>query len=220
MPITIELWFNFGVEATRFNYYDILEVSPHCAQHEVTSAYEKAKTTYSGDNPAIYTIFSEEEARDLLKLVEEAYSVLGNKTLRTLYDEKLGQIGIRREDLSFEVLKAQSKVQQPALPKKPSGKIEYKIDENFEKEIKARTNWNGEELRKVREYKNIPLERMSETTKISAYYINSVEKMDAKSLPAPVFVRGYVAQISKFLNLDEKRVCDSYMKYFKEALEK
>ena len=220
MPITIELWFNFHVETTRFNYYDILEVSPHCAQHEVTSAYEKAKNTYSGNNPAIYTIFSEDEARDLLKLVEEAYSVLGNKTLRALYDEKLGQTGIRREDLTFENLKAQSKVQQPELPKKPQGKIEYKTDEKFEQEIKARTDWNGEELKKVREYKNIPLERMSETTKISAYYINAVEKMDAKSLPAPVFVRGYVGQISKFLGLDEKRVCDSYMKHFKIALEK
>jgi curved DNA-binding protein CbpA len=186
----------------------------------VTSAYEKAKTTYSGDNPAIYTIFSEGEARDLLKLVEEAYSVLGNKTLRALYDEKLGQSGIRREDLTFENLKAQSKIQQPNLPKKPLGKIEYKVDEKFEQELKAKTNWSGEDLKKVREYKNIPLERLSETTKISAYYINSVEKMDAKSLPAPVFVRGYVAQISKVLNLNEKTVCDSYMKNFKEALEK
>ncbi len=207
------------METTRFNYYDILEVSPHCAQHEVTSAYEKAKTTYSGDNPAIYTIFSEEEARDLLKLVEEAYAVLGNKTLRSLYDEKLGQIGVRREDLSFENLKAQSKIQVPEVAKK-FAKIEYKVDEKYEQELKTQSEWTGEDLRKVREYKNIPLERMSETTKISAYYINAVEKMDGKNLPAPVFVRGYVAQISKFLGLEEKRVCDSYMKNFKEALEK
>lgn len=68
----------------------------------------------------------------------------------------------------------------------------------------------------MREYKQIPLERMSEITKISAYYINSVEKMEAKSLPATVFVRGYVSQICKVLTLDEKRVCDSYMKLFKE----
>jgi curved DNA-binding protein CbpA len=220
MPIFIELWSNCDVETTGYNYYDILEVSPHCAQHEVTSAYEKAKTTYSGDNPAIYTIFSEGEARDLLKLVEEAYAVLGNKTLRSLYDEKLGQNGIRREDLSFEKLKAQSKVQPPEMPKKQYGKIEYKIDAKFEGDLKAQNNWTGEDLKKVREYKNVPLERMSETTKISAYYINAVEKMDCKSLPAPVFVRGYVAQISKFLALDEKRVCDSYMKNFKETLEK
>lgn len=208
------------METSRYNYYEILEVSPHCAQHEVTSAYEKAKLTYSGENPAIYTIFSEEEARDLMRLVDEAYAVLGNKTLRALYDEKIGQSGVRREDLSFENLKAQSKLQMPEAPKKAAGKIEYKVDEAFEAEIKAQTNWTGDYLRRVREYKKIPLERMSEITKISAYYINSLEKMDPKNLPAPVFVRGYISQISKVLILDEKRVCDSYMKNFKEALEK
>lgn len=208
------------METSRYNYYDILEVSPHCQQHEVTFAYEKAKSTYSGENPAIYTIFSEVEARDLLKLVEEAYAVLGNKTLRALYDEKLGQSGVRGEDLSFEALKAQSKTLMPEAPKKPIGKIEFKVDANFEKEISEQTNWTGDFIKKIREYKNIPLERMSDTTKISAYYINSVEKMDRKNLPAPVFVRGYVAQISKVLGLDERKVCDSYMKNFKEALEK
>ncbi len=208
------------METNRFNYYDILEVSPHCAQHEVTSAYEKAKLTYSGENPAIYTIFSEQEARELMKLVEEAYSVLGNKTLRALYDEKIGQGVFRRDDLSFETLKAQSKTLLPEQPKKSPSKNEYKIDESFENEIKAQSDWTGSFIRKVREYKNIPLERMSETTKISAFYINSIEKVEPKGLPASVFVRGYVSQIAKVLGLDEKKVCDSYMKHYKEALEK
>ena len=86
----------------RYNYYDVLEISPFCAQHEITAAYEKAKSTYSGDNQAIYTMFSEEEARDLLRLVEEAYAVLGNKTLRALYDEKLGHSPAKKVDVSYE----------------------------------------------------------------------------------------------------------------------
>lgn len=209
------------MDTERFNYYDILEVNPHCAQHEVTSAYEKARVTYSNDNPAIYTIFSDEEARDLLKLVEEAYSVLGNKTLRSLYDEKLGQIGSRKEDLSFENLKAQSRTQFPERIKKPvSTKSEYQVDPDFEAKMKANTDWTGAWIKKVREYKQIPLERMSEITKISSYYISSIEKVDPKNLPAAVFVRGYVSQISKILGLNEKNVCDSYMSHFKSALEK
>lgn len=209
------------METERFNYYDILEVSPHCQQHEVTSAYERAKATYSGENPAIYTIFSDEEARDLLKLVEEAYSVLGNKTLRSLYDEKIGQLNIKREDVSFENLKAQSRTlfQEPPKRAQPL-KSEYSVNSEFEAEYSALTDWTGEWIKKVREYKKIPLERMSETTKISAYYINSIEKTEPKGLPAPVFVRGYVSQISKVLGIDEKKVCDTYMKHFKDALEK
>jgi curved DNA-binding protein CbpA len=208
-------------QSSNYNYYDILEVSPHCAQHEVTVAYEKAKLTYSGDNPAIYTIFSDEEARDLLKLVEEAYSVLGNKTLRSLYDEKLGQLTFSKESVSFAALTAQSKATYPEMPAKTANtRIEYQIDATFENEIKAQEEWNGGFLTKVREYKKIPVPRMSEITKISAYYINAIEREDSKNLPASVFIRGYVGQIAKVLGLDEKKVCDSYMKAFKESLEK
>lgn len=208
------------MEADRYNYYDILEIGPHSPQHEVTSAYERAKSTYSGENPAIYTIFSDDEARNLLRLVEEAYSVLGNKTLRALYDEKIGQSGVRREDLSFESLKTESRTQFPSMKKTVSEKIEYTIDPVLEKKFAEEENCDGNFLKQVREYKKIQLERLSEITKISAYYINSVEKMDPKNLPAAVFVRGYVAQICKVLGLDEKRVCDSYMKTFKEKFGK
>lgn len=206
---------------TKFNYYDILEISPHCAQHEITTAYEKAKFTYSGENPAIYTMFNIDEARELLKMVEEAYSVLGNKTLRSIYDEKIGQ-NRPHADLTFEALQAESKAVFNEAPKKPATTLpqKYKIDPKFEEEIKTKSDWSGADLTKVREYKGLTLDRLSEITKISSYYINSIEKVDPKNLPAPVFVRGYVSQISKTLGLDEKKVCDSYMKLFKEALER
>jgi DnaJ-class molecular chaperone len=205
---------------TRYNYYDILEIPPHCAQHEITTAYERARNTYSGDNAAIYTMFTSDEARDLLHLIEEAYSVLGNKTLRALYDEKIGQ---KRPsaDLTFEALQVESKVLLNESPKRVSNiRQSYSANPEFEAEIKACRDWSGEMLKKVREYKNFTVEKLSETTKVSGYYINAVEAIDPKNLPAPVYVRGYVSQISKTLGLDEKIVCDSYMKKFKEALDK
>jgi curved DNA-binding protein CbpA len=205
---------------TRYNYYDILEVPVHCPQHEITTAYERARTTYSGDNAAIYTMFSNDEARDLLQLVEEAYSVLGNKTLRALYDEKIGQKRAHSE-LSFAALHSESKIQPSESVRKPApAKMAYKVNEAMEAEIKACKDWTGEMIQKVREYKGYSVEKLSETTKVSSYYIVAVENLDPKNLPAAVYVRGYVSQISKTLGLDEKTVCDSYMKKFKDALEK
>ena len=207
------------MEVTRYNYYDILEINPHCAQHEITKAYEKARLTYSGANPAIYTIFSEEESREFLKMIEEAFSVLGNKTLRSLYDEKMGNsTANQKEDVSYESLKMQSQVIVPDLKKPTPLRPEYSIDEKTESEIGAQQEWDGAWLKKVREYKKLPLEKMSDVTKISAYYINALEKMDSKSLPAPVYVRGYVSQFAKTLGLNEKVVCESYMKKYKEVL--
>lgn len=205
------------METSRYNYYDVLEVSPHCQQHEITTAYERAKATYAGENPAIYTIFSEHEARELLKLVEEAYQVLGNKTLRSLYDEKVSQVQVKPEDLTYENLKSASKAVVPDLNKKTPSKPEFQPDPEMENLIKKSQDWTGALLKQVREYKKYSLERLSEITKISAYYIHSIEKNDPKNLPASVFVRGYVGQIAKVLGLDEKKVCESYMRSFKSS---
>ncbi len=75
------------------NYYEILEVAYDAPQHEVHKAYTRAKATYASDNPALYSMFTVDEARDLLKLIEEAYSVLGNHGLRRNYDELLRKGG-------------------------------------------------------------------------------------------------------------------------------
>jgi len=69
------------------NYYEVLEVSETAQTHEIHKAYTRAKATYSSENPALYSMFSPEEARELLRLIEEAYSVLGNPSLRKSYDD-------------------------------------------------------------------------------------------------------------------------------------
>ncbi len=201
----------------RYNYYEILELGSNAAQHEVTTAYERARATYSGDNPAIYTIFSENEARELLTLIEEAYAVLGNKTLRSIYDQRLLSGKGQMNDLTYDSILNASKALFPE-PKQGEGKPQYKINEDFEGQIKETKEWNGELLKKVREYKNISIDKMSEKTKINPWYLNALESMDTGNLPALVFVRGYVIQICRELELDEKTVADSYMKIYKNKL--
>lgn len=77
------------------NYYEVLEVPHDAPQHEIHKAYQRAKATYAQDNPALYSMFTREEARDLMKLVDEAYGVLGNHALRRNYDETLLKAGLR-----------------------------------------------------------------------------------------------------------------------------
>ncbi len=209
------------ITTNRYNYYEILEVGTNAAQHEVTTAYERAKMTYSGDNPAIYTIFSENEARELLTLIEEAFSVIGNKTLRGVYDQRLlGAKGPTKDiakDLTYEAILNASKAQFPEA-KSLTAKPTFKPNEVFEHEIKETKDWDGELLKKVREYKNITLERMCERTKINIWYVKAIENMDSENLPAVVFVRGYIIQLCRELDLNEKIVTDSYMAKYKAKL--
>lgn len=199
---------------TKFNYYEVLELNTNSAQHEITTAYERAKSTYSGENPAIYTIFSDTEARELLTMIEEAYSILGNKTLRNIYDQRLlGHNKSNPEDLTYEsILSASRLIFNETKP--DNKKITYTKDDAMEKEISEQKEWRGEFLKKVREYKNYTVERLSEIIKVNSFYIKAIEVEDPNNLPAPVFVRGYVVQIAKELGLDSKMVADAYMKHF------
>lgn len=200
--------------SSRYNYYEILEVPSNAPQHEVTAAYERARLTYSGDNPAIYTIFSEHEARELLHLIEEAYQVLGNKILRNIYDQRLMSGQSPQSDLSYQSILEASKLNYPE-PKAEKIQVVFKRDEQFEKEISLQKNWDGALLKKVREYKNLTVKQISETTKINSFYVTAIEEMEPGNLPAQVFVRGYVVQMAKSLGLDDKTVADSYMKNFR-----
>lgn len=85
----------FSSSKDGINYYEVLEVPHDAPQHEIHKAYQRAKATYGQDNPALYSMFSREEARDLMKLVDEAYAVLGNHSLRRNYDDTLLKAGLR-----------------------------------------------------------------------------------------------------------------------------
>lgn len=152
----------------------------------------------------------------MLSLVEEAFSILGNKSRRLLYDEQLSINNGKLPDPEARSAKAKAlDIPKKLIFQKP----EYKVDSAFEIEIQNCDEWPGSMIKKVREYKGWTVETIAELTKISGYYVKAIENMEQKALPAPVFVRGYVSQLCKVLGLDEKTVCDSYMKLFKSKID-
>jgi hypothetical protein len=226
-------------------------------------------------------MFSREEARELLSMIEEAYQTLGNQSARAAYDDSLsatagdgpapafagassaeptampsldqafapvpeaamamaGKAGLAKNPpeagaLNHEALPDFSlsdgdasqvefvvRKREAAKAALPSGQgrtslSTYKIDEAVEAEIAARDEWDGAFLGKVRAYKNVSLDKLSDATRVSRAYLAAVEASDFRALPAPVFVRGFVAQTARILGLDEARVATSYMKLLKAA---
>lgn len=207
-------------------HYELLEVSPDAAQDEIHRAYQRAKETYSPDSPALYTMFTRDEALELSKMIEEAYQVLSNKARRRDYDlqlvgsSKLSPNDLSQDSQSLQGANTASSV-QPIIPSKtPSGHKKtkfgsYEVKTEMEQAIENTMEWDGSFLRKVRVYKNISLEQLSAETKISRTYIQAVENNDFKKLPAKVFVRGFVVQLSKALGLDDHKVAKSYMNMVK-----
>lgn len=204
----------------KHNYYEILEVSQNATQHDITVAYEKAKRTYSSQNPSLSTIFSAEEAQLLRNMIDEAFHVLGNQTYRNIYEKRRQSKHFSESDLTIEAIKSASRELFPEFQKRnDEKKSDYAVDEAFEKELAQKKDWTGEDLKKVREYKKISIETMHEKTKINPWYLTAIEKMDVVNLPAAVFVRGYVIQMARLMNLKDLVVADSYMKTFRKKIE-
>ncbi len=92
-------------------------------------------------------------------------------------------------------------------------------DYEFENLISSKKEWNGEDLKQVREYRRLSYDELTDITKINPWYIAALEQMDPANLPVEVFVRGYVLQVAKALGLKEKPVADSYMRLFRKKIE-
>lgn len=233
-------------------YYEILEVAPDASQHDIHTAYHRARSTYSPDSPALYSMFTREEARDLMNLIEEAFSILSNQSKRKDYDRQLirqltphktlqhgpanpspdlPDFQIPESELALPPQLTKSRplpppqIANPKSSRPPAEKIPegfgktrfsvYQKDPNFENELQQTRVFDGAFLKKVRIYKKVNLDQLSQETRISRAYLSSLELNDYKALPAPVFTRGFVIQVARILGLNEKLVADSYMTLYR-----
>lgn len=68
----------------------------------------------------------------------------------------------------------------------------------------------GEELRREREIRGISLKEIADATKISKRFLEAIERNDHKTLPAPVFTRGFVREYAKYLGLNADEIVNRY----------
>jgi curved DNA-binding protein CbpA len=244
------------------NYYEVLEIPASARSEEIYHSYQRAKSAYSSDSLALYSLMSQEECRNVLELVEEAYSILSDPMKRKRYDEARGlnrDFSINNYNiLSDRVPFVRAELSTPAnhvasIPKEEftlnsqatgsdntmegnlrnnsSGgsttnvnklvtqkrfALDYVINADFEKEVEETVEFSGDYLRKIREYKNLDLDRLSDMTKVSRTYLQGIESEDFGKLPAAVYVRGFVFQYAKCLKLKPDVVANSYLARMKK----
>jgi DnaJ-class molecular chaperone len=226
------------MDAEKKNYYDVLEISTNASPQEIESAYLRARNAYSGDSVALYSLMTKDECDSVLTQIEEAYSVIGFPEKRREYDRLRGfnQSGfnlnysmpspaqgvasfesrpkdtVQYEDFGSNLIEA--KVSKLTAQKKFG--LEYEENTEFEREIQNTTDFTGAFLKKIREYKNVSVERMAEMTRISKTHLTALENEELSKLPADVYVRGYVFQYAKVLKLNPDVVAPSYLLHFKK----
>jgi cytoskeletal protein RodZ len=68
----------------------------------------------------------------------------------------------------------------------------------------------GEELRREREIRGISLKEIADATKISKRFLEAIERNDHRTLPAPVFTRGFVREYARYLGLSIEEMVNRY----------
>ncbi|MBW1809249.1 MAG: helix-turn-helix domain-containing protein [Deltaproteobacteria bacterium] len=77
--------------------------------------------------------------------------------------------------------------------------------------INEETEYSGDLLRQVREARGFTIEKIADITKIAIYYVRNLESEKYSDLPARVYVRGYIKQIAKLLEIDIEATAKSYV---------
>jgi cytoskeletal protein RodZ len=74
----------------------------------------------------------------------------------------------------------------------------------------------GEKLRLEREARGIALRDISDQTRISMRYLESIEADDYRRLPGGIFNRSFIRAYAKFVGFDEKEAMEEYARTLRE----
>jgi len=182
------------------NYYEIFEIPTTATREQIEQAYALAKKTYGEQSLATYSLFDSEERKEIIRKIHLAYETLSDEKRRRAYDQELlGQV------VPQTVLPPPSEPSLAAAPIRES-EPQKSISQTFEPvDIESMT---GIELRQIRERRGIPLQEIASKTRINITYLEFLEKNQFRSLPPPVYLRSYVVQYARLLDLDAVRVAD------------
>jgi flagellar biosynthesis protein FlhG len=185
--------------APRGTHHDLLEVDRGATDEEIRRAYKRAKEVYDPAGIACYGSFDAAEIERLRVRLQEAHDVLLDPARRKPYE-----LSVFSEPAAPEQVAVDEDAAAP-LPPAP--------------EITPDTELTGAVLRAVRESMGLDLRDISARTKIGVPYLRAIEADDFASLPALVYVRGFVSEVAKVLRLDREQASRTYVRRYRRFLE-
>ncbi len=191
------------------DHYEILEVSREAHAEEIERSYRLALSTYAEESLAGYSVFEGGESDALRERVEAAYRVLSDPRLRASYDDGLASRG--REPDDGDVVAAAARHATEVVRD-----VERDEEGDLDEIDEYAGDFDGSRLRRTRLSRGFELEEIAGVTKVSPSYLRFIEEERFADLPAPVYVRGFVAAYASCVGLDARRVAASYMKRYRE----
>lgn len=199
------------------NYYDLLEVDYRASAAEIKRSYQFALKSFSAQSMASYSLFSQQEREKILNRVDEAYKILIDIQKRRKYDEelilekKLPKDLIEKHKAAAKETEREIRADVDILEPAPLSEEKQNLLDSLIISIESETGYNGASLKKIREIKGISLDEVALRTKVSKNYLKYIEEDQYDFLPPEVYVKGFVTQISKILDLKPQKVVASFV---------
>lgn len=184
--------------------YTVLGANRSSSDDEIRRAYRKHKEIYGADSIATATMLDDGELVAARARLDEAYDTLLDPIRRRAYD------------LSVFAEEEEREQRARALPRPALAAEQLLLQSELEREIGPDTEFDGALLRRVRESQGVELGEISSRTKISRVHLAALEEEDFERLPAAVYVRGFVAELAKYLRLDPQQVQRTYLRRLRE----
>lgn len=178
--------------------HDLLEVDRGATDEEVRRAHKRAKEVYAPDSLAVYGLFDPLGLEELRARIEEAYDVLLDPARRRPYELSVFSVV---EEIVESPEEEEREEERPQAPT-----------------VLPETEFTGRLLRALRESQGRDLKTISETTKIGLGYLQAIEADEFRSLPAMVYVRGFVGEFAKCLGVDAEQASRTYVRRYERYL--
>jgi DnaJ-class molecular chaperone len=201
------------------NYYEILDVSPSASPFEICGAYRNALALYGDASLASYSFFPDDERKEILALLEMAFTTLVNEQARNEYDQQLIEKGAIRKEYRYEnvVRNSGSSFTRDALQGLPPKTVNGNGAGNTDLEdILSGEVLTGGDLQRIRTAKGLSLEHIAARTKVRTALLQFIEEDQFDKLPSRLHLKSYLTQYVQCLQVDTASVVERYLKRIRE----
>ena len=201
------------------NHYEIFEIPINASAFEIRQAYKEALSIYGDDSPIPYSFFTEDETKEILNRVEEAFSTLIDQEKRELYNKML----VREKKIDPSILTEKRKnVPTPLFSSKTPGgaaisktikkRIKDKDLKKTKEAILSKDMISGGDLKQLRQTFGVTIEDLFEVTRITVSILEAIENDNFGTLPSTVYLKNFLKAYAKLFEVDPKKIIDGYLK--------
>jgi DnaJ-class molecular chaperone len=205
---------------SELNYYEMLEIPANATDFEIRQAYKDTLSIYSEDSTVTYSLFSNEERKQILNNIECAFTTLIDRKSRAEYEKMLLASGQIKES---DLIKSDNQKLISIFGGNSSGASRISssnIEEKAKSEevqaiaddILLKERITGNDLRELRTAMGIELQDIYDVTRISVTVLQSLEEGDPVKLPSGSYLKNFLKMYANFLRIDPTKIADGYLK--------